>query len=215
MTGFLTRKIVTIETLGEKLRKVREGKNFSLQETSKKIDIQEKYLSALENGDYHEMPGEAYIKNFLIRYLEFLGLDKNTTLGLYEKEKISSQNKELKPLKKGIVASQVFRKIFQFLIVFFLLAYLGWGVKKIIIPPYLTITSPVDNLITKDNSIKIVGKTEEEASIKINDKLSASNFKGNFEEVVELKPGLNIIKITTSKKHSREKIITRNVMLIY
>ncbi len=214
MTGFLTRKIITIETLGEKLRKVREGKNFSLQETSKKIDIQEKYLSALENGDYNEMPGEAYIKNFLIRYLEFLGLDKNITLGLYEKEKISSQNKELKPFKKGIVASHVFRKIFQFLIVFSLLAYLGWGVKRIIIPPYLTIASPIDNLITKDNSIKIIGKTEEEASVKINDQLASSNFKGNFEEEIELKPGLNIIKISTSKKHSREKIIVRNVMLI-
>lgn len=214
MSGFLTRKIVTIETLGEKLRKVREGKNLTLEEIAKRINIQVKYLVALENGDYHHLPGGVYIKNFLIEYAKFLGLDQNLITEFYEKEKFFTQQKRFYPLPKSLVLSQIFKKFFQILIVFFILFYLGWGIKKIIFPPSLTIISPDDNFITRENLIKIIGQTEEEAIVMINDKLADSNFKGRFEEEIELKPGLNIIEISATKKHSRGKTVTRKIMFI-
>jgi len=214
MSGFLTRKIVTIETLGEKLRKVREGKNLTLEEVAKKINIQAKYLAALENGDYHHLPGGVYIKNFLIEYAKFLGLDQNLITEFYEKEKFSIQEKKFIPPQKSLVLSQVLKKFLQILIVFFILFYLGWGIKKIVFPPSLTVISPDDNFITRENPVKIIGQTEEEAIVMINDKLADSNFKGRFEEEIELKPGLNIIKISATKKHSRERVITRRVMFI-
>ncbi|TSC96222.1 MAG: hypothetical protein Athens101410_152 [Parcubacteria group bacterium Athens1014_10] len=215
MNGFLTRKIVTIETLGEKLRKVREGKNLNLEEIAKKINIQNKYLEALENGNYNVIPGEIYVKNFIGAYAKFLGLNHDLLIELYKKERFPLQkNKDFSFSGKKIVVSQIFKKILQITAILFILFYLALGIKKNIFSPSLTIISPIDNLITENNSVKIIGQTEEEAIIKINDNPVNSSFKGKFEETLELKPGLNIIKISAVKKHSQEKIIIRKIMFI-
>ena len=217
MPGFLTRKIITTETLGEKLKKVREGKDLSLEDVAKKINIQVKYLTALENGEYHYLPGEAYIKGFLFNYAKFLGINQGLIARLYEKEKFTPHDKvfyPVKKIKKSIILPRVLKRVFQFLIIFFILFYLAWGIKKNIFPPYLTIINPNDNLIIKENSVKIVGQTEKGVTVKVNDKLVISNFEGKFEQIIDLKPGLNIIKISAFKKYSREKVIIRRVINI-
>lgn len=210
---FLNKKIVKIETLGEKLKKLREGKDLSLEKVEKKINIQKKYLEALENGDYRQLPGEVYVKNFLIQYAAFLGLDRVKTVKLYDQERIPVVLRK-NSIKKNLVLSQILWKSFKVLILFLILFYLSWGIKKIIFPPYLTIASPDDNFITRESSIKIKGETEEDVTVKVNDKLATSNLKGKFEEIVDLRPGLNIIEISAAKKYSREKKIVRRIMFI-
>ncbi len=210
---FLSKKIVKIETLGEKLKKLREGKELSLEKVEKKINIQSKYLQALENGDYSKLPGEVYIKNFLIQYANFLGIDTAKTVKIYDQERIPVVQRKYS-IKKNLVLSQILWKSFKILSLFLIIFYLSWGIKKIIFPPYLTIVNPDDNFITRESSIKINGETEEDATVKVNDKLATSNLKGKFEETVDLKPGLNIIEISAAKKYSREKVIIRRIMFV-
>lgn len=75
--------------LGTILRKEREGQNLSLKEIESAISIRTKYLDAIENERYGELPGEVYVKGFIRNYAKFLGLDADTIMKVYNEDKLS------------------------------------------------------------------------------------------------------------------------------
>lgn len=64
----------TVE-LGQWLRSAREAKNLSLVQVEAATRIRQKYLAALESGDWEELPGDVAGRGFLRNYVTFLGLD--------------------------------------------------------------------------------------------------------------------------------------------
>ncbi len=61
--------------LGESLKRERKIRNISLKEISQKTKINLKLLKALENGEFHLIPGDFYFKIFIKNYLCALGAD--------------------------------------------------------------------------------------------------------------------------------------------
>ena len=74
------------------LRTAREAKGVDLARVERDTKIRERYLSALEDGDYAELPGAVYTKGFLRNYGAYLGLDTEYLIDLYRLE--SSQPTE-------------------------------------------------------------------------------------------------------------------------
>lgn len=66
--------------LGQWLRSAREAKDLSLTQVETATRIRQKYLAALESGDWEELPGEVAGRGFLRNYATFLGLDPNDAL---------------------------------------------------------------------------------------------------------------------------------------
>ncbi|MCK4834983.1 MAG: DUF4115 domain-containing protein [Candidatus Aminicenantes bacterium] len=64
--------------LGEILKREREKKNINLEEISLKTNISERILRALENNEFHHIPGKFYFNNFLKSYLNAIDLDEDT-----------------------------------------------------------------------------------------------------------------------------------------
>ncbi len=59
---------------GELLRKTRHERGLSLGQVAKDLLIQEKYLQALEEGNYEIIPGETFQRAYFKKYAEYLGL---------------------------------------------------------------------------------------------------------------------------------------------
>lgn len=70
--------------LGKKLKEARENKGLSLREVEEATKIRKKYLQALENEKFEEIPGRTYAKGFLKNYSSFLGLDTKELIGEFE-----------------------------------------------------------------------------------------------------------------------------------
>ena len=75
-----------VHKLGEVLRAAREGKGVDLARVERETKIRERYLSALERGEYRELPGPVYTKGFLRNYGAYLGLDPEYLIDLYRIE---------------------------------------------------------------------------------------------------------------------------------
>ncbi len=60
--------------IGRLLKEARKERGLSLSQVSQELLIQEKYLQALEEGNYELIPGEAYQRAFFRAYSEYLGL---------------------------------------------------------------------------------------------------------------------------------------------
>ncbi|MBQ7969448.1 MAG: helix-turn-helix domain-containing protein [Treponema sp.] len=77
-----------MESYGEILQKTREEKNLDIDKIVREISIEKRFLVGLENEDYSAFPGEAYMVGFLRNYSNYLELDTNFILKLYNNKKI-------------------------------------------------------------------------------------------------------------------------------
>ncbi len=211
------------ETVGEQLFLARQKQNLSLKKAAKKTNIDQKYLHALENGNYKELPGGVYRKNFLKKYSRFLELDteKIKTSFFKEKEILEpDQNKTKTPKVRRVKTCNflIFPRIIKnILLVSLILAcflYLGFYLNKTISQPKLVIQNPAsDTLSVSDKTIKINGSTHPEARVFINNKSILKDNQGNFSETINLKKGLNVITISAKKKYSQLNVVKKQILV--
>jgi cytoskeleton protein RodZ len=72
--------------LGRLLSDARAAKGATLAEVEAGTRIRQKYIEALENGSYAELPQGAVARGFLRTYATYLGLDPDEVLRLYAAE---------------------------------------------------------------------------------------------------------------------------------
>ena len=72
--------------VGETLQTARERKGVDLYRAERDTKIRLRYLSALEDGDYDELPAPVYVKGFLRNYAIYLGLDPEEVLDRWHDE---------------------------------------------------------------------------------------------------------------------------------
>ncbi|MDD5071272.1 MAG: helix-turn-helix domain-containing protein [Patescibacteria group bacterium] len=224
MNEFRPNKILSAsEIVAGELIERRQEKNLKLKDIAKKLNIKHEYLEALESGEYNKLPAGVYGKNFLREYAVYLELDPKKLL-----KELESDEDWNKPEKSKEIFSQQVVKKYNFLVVpkiarsfviivvvLALFSYLGFCLKEIMSPPFLSVIEPLDNSVTENNFVIVFGKTEPEAQIKINGEavaLSSGEKEGLFTEKVNLKTGLNTITITAKKKYGREAVIVRQVL---
>jgi cytoskeletal protein RodZ len=71
-------------TLGETLRQARLDKGVSLADAARETRIRRAYLEALEGEDAAALPGPVYTRGFLRSYAEYLGLNPQSIVDLFE-----------------------------------------------------------------------------------------------------------------------------------
>lgn len=216
---FIGRKINTVnETIGERLRASREKEGLSLENISASINVRKDYLKALEENNYQALPEGLYKENFLKKYSEFLGMDwkkikkefRQTT-----REKGVKLDFSPKKIKKTelLIFPKIFRNILAGLIITAFFIYIGFYIKTNISPPNIQIIEPVDDLITDNNSLTVIGRADTKAQITINGISVLSNESGIFEQEISLKEGVNTITITARKKYGPKKTIQKQVLV--
>jgi len=205
------------ETLGEVFKRYRKAEGKKIERIEDELKISKRMLLALENNDFKSLPNDLYTKNIIKTYAKYLDLDYNKLLNLYEKKRQQfEQGKEPEQNKEKVkvyITPKIIKIVLISLLIIALLVYLGFQIEKIFKAPQLIILQPEKNEIISQNFIEIKGKTEKEASVFINGKEIFLDSNGEFKASLDLQKGLNLIKISAVKKHSRENTIFREILV--
>jgi transcriptional regulator with XRE-family HTH domain len=204
------------ETLGQVFKRYREEAGLKIEQVEKETKISCRMILALEKDDYNILPEDLFTKNIIRSYAEYLSLDYNKLLNLYEEGQAQKKETQATREQKGFkvyITPQIFRYIIIGLLVSIFLVYLGLQINKIFTPPELIIYEPPQSLVTAQNFIEIKGKTEKEARVFINGKEIYIDTNGKFLATLDLQKGLNTIKITALKKHSKESVVFRQILV--
>jgi cytoskeletal protein RodZ len=199
--------------LGDVLREAREAKGVDLPRVERDTKIRERYLSALERGQYRELPGSVYTKGFLRNYGAYLGLDPEYLIDLFRIETTTAVERPRVPSPPRPLAS---RKSRAFVVtpgalvaailtigVGAFVAYLAFEIINFARTPELRITEPPGNVNGHtDDQITIRGVTAPNARIVVdnlreNPQVDA-DADGTFEVVVGLVPGSNVVRLTAT-----------------
>lgn len=72
--------------IGDKLRSARKAKGMSIEDVEKITKIQRRYLAAIENNEFDQLPGDFYVRAFIRQYADVVGLDGKELLEDFQSE---------------------------------------------------------------------------------------------------------------------------------
>jgi cytoskeletal protein RodZ len=199
--------------LGDVLREAREAKGVDLVRVERDTKIRERYLSALERGEYRELPGSVYTKGFLRNYGAYLGLDPEDLIDLYRIETTAAVERPRVPTPPRPIAGRRNRAfvltpgaIFGALLtigVGAFIAYLAFEIINFARTPELRITQPPGNVSDhRGDEIVIRGATAPNARVTVDNlrenPVVTADPEGTFEVTVSLVPGSNVVRLTAN-----------------
>lgn len=202
-------------SVGEIFKKTREGKGLTLKQIEQEIKIRERFLQAIEEDNWQIFSSKIYIEGIIKNYSHLLKLDSKKMKAFFRRE--YERNEEVKFKRK--VASHYLtpetRKLISFglsLIFVFFIVYFAYQLKLYLSPPKITLLQPKTAIVKRVDRVKIIGKTEKEATVNIFGERIYQDKDGVFEYNFPLKPGKNELTIevigANGKKSSLKKEFT-------
>lgn len=203
-----------MRTVGEILLEKRKQLGLSLEEVEKETKIRKKYLEEIEKNNFSQIIGSTTVKGFIRNYSQVLGLSPENVLAIFRRDFIENEKGQIIP--RGMVEPLVERKfywtpkltaltavfvlIFGF-VFFFVRQYLSFSSA-----PPLEVFSPKEGQVLEEK-IKISGKTDKDATVKIDGTLITLSENGNFLEEIILPRGENIITIEAANRQGKKRIV--------
>lgn len=71
-------------SLGQELKQAREERGISLREISEATHIGVRFLQAIENDTYDQLPGGIFNRSFVLKYAHHIGLDEGQVSARYD-----------------------------------------------------------------------------------------------------------------------------------
>jgi len=197
-----------VARLGDALRQQREQMGVTMEQAAEDTRIREKFLQAIESGDYQSLPGTVYTKGFLRNYAGYLNLDAEEMLALYTGERGGSEPiRTFAPMRPLVKRSFIFTP--TVLVPVVVLAgiglfafYIFYQFTNFAVAPRVDITDPPGDAVSQVAEYLVKGKTNPEGRITIRVSPGADTFNdlrpaadGTFSQLVPLKPGPNHVEV--------------------
>ncbi|MGI5826038.1 MAG: helix-turn-helix domain-containing protein [Patescibacteria group bacterium] len=207
-----------MRTVGEILLKKREELGLLLEDIEKDTKIRKKYLEAIERNDFAKIGESTIVKGFIRNYAQALGFPAENVLAVFRRDFRENERGQIIPRgmveplsekslywtpKTTIIASLII-VIFGFTF-FFVKQYLGFSSA-----PPLEVFSPTDRQIIKEK-VLVSGKTDKDASVKIDGILISITEDGRFEEEIVLPRGDNVLTIESINRTGKKKVVNLRV----
>lgn len=203
---------------GEKLYEERIRRGLSLEEVSKATKIRSAFLSYIEKGEYKKLPSGTYAHGFVRNYAKFLDLPENELLALFKRE--YDEEKFIKVLPEGLAKKEDFAlskiklgKTFKLLFLIFiaLSAYIIFQYRAAIFNPSLSVSKPQDGEIVKTQKVDVVGKTDPNTTVFIDNETASLDREGNFRKTINVFPGRVKITVKAVNNFSKTTIVDRYI----
>lgn len=216
-------------SLGEQLRAQRERKAITLEQAAADTRIREKFLKALEDGDYPSLPGAVYTRGFLRNYSDYLDLETDELVVLYQQERGGgppepTAKRSFKPYRPVVHHGLIFRPVVfvPVLIIAFVGSFLGYMYYQFTTfatLPRLEIIDPSTDGLAGSSELVVRGVTVPDGRITVNvfpgpdvfgDIRTASD--GTFTTTVSLKPGSNHVVVEVLDAAGKTNRVSRTIL---
>lgn len=199
-------------SVGKLLRDARERKKISLRDVEKQIKVREQFIRALEEDKWYSFTSRIYVTGILKNYARFLGLDERKILAFFRREYERSEELRFKEKVSTSYLSSDSKKTLLagfILICVLLVGYFSYQLFQYLKPPNVYIISPTSMIFKREQTVKIIGRTEKEAAITIMGERIYQNKEGIFEYVLALKQKENALSIEVIGANGKKTVIER------
>lgn len=206
--------------LGQRFRYARKKKNITLEQASKDLRIRSEFLQALEKGEYKELPSSAYVMGFVGNYAQYLGLSKKETVAMFRRE--FDEEKEYTVLPDKFTNRTDF-KVHKFrfpqlgilvVIILGIFGYILFQYRFAFLDPLLEVSSPVEKVTLHTTEVTVVGRSDPNATIFVNNDAVSVNKDGTFRKQLGVFEGETVITISAVNRFGKKSTIERRVTVV-
>lgn len=210
-----------MRTAGQVLKEERERKFYTLDEIEKATKIRKELLEALEAGQYPKLPPPTFVQGFIKNYGKFLGLNTEKLLAIYRREfsevkypprVLETFSNPVDQKKFRLTPARVLGSVILGLVIIFF-AYLWFEYRFLAGGPFLEVTQPVNELNTGAAMVQVIGRTDPEAKLSINNQEIGVDLEGKFSQEIKLTNDMNTIVISSTSKNGKVTKVERTVFL--
>lgn len=221
MAQFKKRQLKSDKSLSQQLKEVRRTGKLTLEQIALETKIPKKYLRALEEGNYEELPAEVYVRGFLENYASYLGFPQDEVLTQYRRERgvsgrkaatldlpkrsVEERKLTITPRTMGLAAAAALLLI--------VVGYLITQITGFASPPDLEIDAPIADARVASDRVTVSGTTEPDAQVFVNNQPIPTDTDGTFKETVTLPSGTNSLRIVARDQDGRERSEVRSVVV--
>ena len=218
-----------LHKLGAVLRAARESRGVDLARVERDTKIRTRYLSALESGEYRELPGPVYTKGFLRNYAHYLGLDPEYLTDLYRLETngpavppVASPPRPMRARRARalVVTPGTIAAAILTVGVAAFIGYLAYEFVTFARTPDLRVIEPAGNVAGyRLSEYTITGVTEPNSRITVDglreNPVITADAQGHFSVIVKLVPGSNVITLIASDPLTQRESakVTRTIIV--
>ena len=204
-----------MKKVGDILKESREQQKYSIDDISRLTKISPDFIRYLEEGSYHMLPDEVYIKGFIKSYARVLGLDVKQVIPFYRREQSNTVKNKLPPQEpKRFIVNITPTKVITYVaalavtgfVIFLFIQY-----RMFANAPVLVIDAPSTDITTTNSSVTVVGSTDPDVTVTVNGEEVDVLQDGDFSVVFNLNEGLNRIRIVAVTRLGNKTVVERVV----
>lgn len=203
-----------MKTIGEYLKEARAKKRYSQEKIAKETKIKKEFISSIERENWELLPEFPVIVGFVKQISKFLKVDERQAVALLRRDyppKVLPVNPKPDVSKKFRWRPRTTFIVGITIVVMMVLGYLGFQYSRFISPPKLVVDQPQEEEVVKERILIVSGKTDLDATIRINNQPVLVDEDGDFETEIEIFEGTEEIIVKAVSRSGKDTIIRRKI----
>ncbi len=193
---------------------------MSLENIEKETKIRKRFLEAIEKNNFPQIEGSTVVKGFIRNYALILGLEPENLLAIFRRDFCENEKGQIiprsivEPLKRDRfywTPKATFVLILSLLLGSFVFVFIRQYL-KFSSAPALELLSPKNGEIFKEKVI-IIGKTDKDASVKVDGTLISVSDEGEFNEQIVLPRGDDIVTVEAINRQGKKTTVSTKIKI--
>lgn len=206
-----------MKDIGTLFREARRHKGYSRQKVSDITKIRLSFIEAIEKGEWEKLPSLSVVTGFVRSIAKALSLEEQLAVAVFKRDYPVQRVQVLQSLpgkkkEKGFMWTPKMTFISGVaLVLLVIFGYLGFQYRRFISAPMLTVNTPQEGQVVKDNTLIVGGKTDGDATVKVNNQPTLVNEEGDFSAQIDVTKDTKNVIVESMSRSGRTTIVSRTI----
>jgi len=203
-----------MKTVGEILKEARSRKKYSLKAVESKTKIKKGFIEAIEKSEWSFLPDFPVVAGFVKNLASVLGVNPKMAQALLKRD-YPPHPLRINP-KPDVENKFSWTPKYTFwtgilIVILAISGYLGFQYLEFNAPPALEVSQPKEGLVITSRQVVVEGKTDPDATVKVNNQIFLVGEDGRFSGKIEIFSGTKEITVEAISRSGKETVIKRDI----
>ena len=203
-----------MKTIGKLLKEARVRRRYSLDKVERETKIKKEFVDAIEKENWKVLPEYPVVVGFVKNLASSLKINESQAMAFLRRD-YPPQKLSINP-KPDVSKEFVWSPKLTFLVgvgvvLAVILGYLVFQYVRFVSPPELIVNEPAEGQVVDSRFLTVAGKTDTDATIRVNNQPVLINENGEFTTEIEISETTGEIEVKATSRSGKETVIRRNI----
>lgn len=203
-----------MKTASEVIKEARLRKKISLARLESETKIKKEFLQAIEEANWNKLPDFPVLTGFTKNIADFLDINQNRLIAMLRRDYPPKKlviNPKPDVSEKFTWTPKLTFYVGAGMVALFILSYLTFQYTRFVRPPALSVVVPEEGMVVTDSTVEIIGKTDPDTTVKVNNQPIFVEEDGTFSADIEIFEGTTEIVILAISRTGKESLVRRTI----